>query len=84
MRIINLITDKGLEYFQELTPNPPPILAKGTRILVQTHDQQEHLGIFVLFENTKQSFKLQAIEANIIIDIPSEKISNIYQSLNTN
>lgn len=82
MNIINLITEKGLEYFQKKDPKDISSLNKGIRTLIQTHDEKEYLGIFLNLDNKKQSLKLQSTETNIIIDIPLEKTKEIHQSLN--
>lgn len=81
MNIINLITEKGLEYFQKKDPKDTSTLNKGIRTLIETHDQKEYLGIFLNLDNNKQSLKLQSTETNIIIDIPLEKVKEVYQSL---
>lgn len=81
MNIINLITEKGLEYFQQKNPKDISSLKKGIRTLIETHDQKEYLGIFLNLDNNKQSLKLQSAETNIIIDIPLEKVKEAYQSL---
>lgn len=82
MNIINLITERGLEYFQKKDPKDISSLNKGIRTLIQTHDEKEYLGIFLNLDNKKQSLKLQSTETNIIIDIPLEKTKEIYQSFN--
>ena len=78
-KVISLITDKGLEYFEQVDRGAYDDLIKGTRIFLQTEDEKEHLGIYIGFNRNHQDLLLKASDESLIMHLSLEKIKELFK-----
>ena len=82
MKKISIITDKGLEIFEEKDKNKIEEIIEERRTLIHTFDDKEHLGIFYVFNTKWKSFNLRGIqESDRVISIGIDKVKEIFQSI---
>ena len=80
-KVISLITDKGLEYFEQVAIEDLESLSNGTRVFIHTGDHKEHLGLYIGFSRNRQSLNLKAIDDSVIIRISTDRIAEIFKEI---
>lgn len=78
MDTISLITEIGVEDFVKKNFSDLNTFDKGMKVFIKTEDEKEFLGIYITFDNKWQSIKLKSETNEVIVNIPLQKITEIY------
>lgn len=78
-KVISLITDKGLEFFEQVDTEELENLKEGTHIFLQTEDEKEHLGIYTGFSRNHQNLLLKAADDSLIMHLSLERIKVFFK-----